>query len=364
MAWDDNKGPGDGLPSSEWNSHVTHQKNRSTISTTEPTVGTKEDGDSWYQPTKIGTSGSTFDTGGSEIIDIVYDSNNNQIYVIYGNILAAYDTSGNQQWTYTVGTATANTCVYDSTDDFVIVTQGADSSSPPIRAVSASTGAEQWTNSDAIYGAGLSYDNVNNQVIYGENAGGATNPETVYAVDASTGSTNWSHTLHGGSISSSTYGDVNDLVFSEDGSTIEAVDATTGNSSYSVSSNDSYLKYNLNEGVLYSTDSNTIRKRNPSDGSVTASFTAPSTINNKPTYNSTSNSVYLPVGLDTVIALKQDFTSLWSYTELSFESKALTFRNSNDTVYVGDNAGSVLELIETDAVDEFTLYNGNWVPTL
>jgi len=51
MAWDDDKGPGDGLPSSEWDAMVADQKsnNGSVVQGSEPTVSNYDVGDVWYK---------------------------------------------------------------------------------------------------------------------------------------------------------------------------------------------------------------------------------------------------------------------------------------------------------------------------
>lgn len=59
MAWDDDKGPGDGLPSSEWDAHVAHQKkNRPIVQASEPPVG--DIGQVWVELVEVFAKDTTY----------------------------------------------------------------------------------------------------------------------------------------------------------------------------------------------------------------------------------------------------------------------------------------------------------------
>jgi len=186
MAWDDDKGPGDGLPSSEWDAMVADQKSRApiTVSGTEPAVG--PEGAIWI-----------------ELVDAITLQYGTSSYVLYGKSPIP-DASGNlwavDEYDKLVG--------YDpDTDTELLSTDLPDFSNGmgvgqnnifiggffEAFAYDKTDGTEVWQiNAENRFGSGgveaFTADDSNNRAFMS-----ASDEEQVNAIDASTGSSDWSY---------------------------------------------------------------------------------------------------------------------------------------------------------------------------
>jgi len=236
MAWDDDKGPGDGLPSSEWDAHVADQKsNKTIVQSSQPPVG--PEGQTWAEiievfseTLQIASYGRPLkalgvDTAG---LKIWYNDNNSSIY--------QYDIpSDSVEWSYTTSSGIADVDA-NSSSVFIPLDNG------DVVSLSRTNGSLNWSNPS---GLGTAYAvTANSNAVY---VGGDTIPSVV-EMALSDGTVGFTYGT------SAYVDDIDDdgsnIYFTQNASTtVESIDSTgTQNWSVTLSSNGEKIEYNQNSG--------------------------------------------------------------------------------------------------------------------
>lgn len=255
MAWDDDKGPGDGLPSSEWDTHVAHQKaNRTTVQSTEPSVGAE--GTQWADIIEVATLSQ--DLGTAESFDI--DNVNDNAYVSpdNSNDIVSYDLSdGSERWRVTPHTAGRtrgveyhNGNVYSAGDNVWV-------------SLNASDGSTNWTTSNPqSWARGLT---VNSNAAYFA----TQSSEVLYEVSLSSGSIGWNFPLNGYADNWEGLGENGSDIYVAENSNGTVVSVTsTGSQNWRISeSNAASIGYDGTNNQLYVGTDLDVVALNPSDGS-------------------------------------------------------------------------------------------------